>query len=772
MFRVKYTKANSSKKTISKGNQIVLVLNGSSIAKFKNCEFKLKQGDIFYMPDGLAYQVDVEAEYDALKIYLPAECDEMLKGWNDYFININFKENHKYVAKFLKEYQAMPNFDSIQYSTELIKMLKYQKTNINTTPIEDIRVIAVCDYIQQNFERRISLSEIANQIGMNSAYLTTLFKNEIGVPITKYINYIRLESALSEIYYTQYSFTRIAYSNGFADVRTLNAMIKERFNKSPSELREKIKTEVYNHNKYIIVDQYIETYYNYKAEDDSQVMLEINADINTEPTSKVHNNFNCFAIGRAFDILDSEVQSQIKVAANELKFDYCRFHNIFGDEMNCINSHNNVMEFNFVNAIKIFDFLLSHNIKPFVELGFFPSQICNQVEGPFTGYKINVGGEINCELWCELLAEFGRVLINRYGTSEISKWRFEVFNEPDLEAFWANPVADYIEVYKLTYNSLKQVNRSFKIGGFGVSNFSVTNKTVFELNKALFNEEIAIDFLSIHSYPFEVFEFVDYRKLLSNNGVDLIYSHDKLQWDIERAINYANQAKVAEIFITEWNTTVHHREPLNDDMYKASAIVKEFISIADKKISGICCWTLSDVVYELGLNAKEFHGGMGIITQHGIKKSGYQGFYLTNLIKGGIVKQSTNYLITKSSDSIYILIHNNANLKRDYGNTMGSDVCKQIDTKDIICNIKLTNLLADNYQVTTYTVCEDSNPKHVAQLLNINEYLLQAEVEYLKQTSKIKHDKKFIKIEETLEEQLLIENNQAVLIKVETLSKN
>jgi xylan 1,4-beta-xylosidase len=29
-----------------------------------------------------------------------------------------------------------------------------------------------------------------------------------------------------------------------------------------------------------------------------------------------------------------------------------------------------------------------------------------------------------------------RVLVERYGLSEVRKWFFEVWNEPNLEAFW------------------------------------------------------------------------------------------------------------------------------------------------------------------------------------------------------------------------------------------------------------------------------------------------------------------------------------------------
>lgn len=773
LFKIKYERMRDSKLTISRSNQIVLVLSGKGDVKFKELEIEVDEGTIFYIPKLISYQVKPASQLDYIKLCMPTSCDSQASKLNNYHIDINTNSNHKRIAKFLSYYQKSFSTNSEQMCSELLDSLEYTNLDYKVKQVSDNRISEICEYIEKNFTARISVTDISKNIGLTPAYLTTLFKNEVGISVVKYINNIRIEHAIVEIYYTDNSITKIAYKNGLADTRTLNAAIKRKFGKSPSSIRKDMRIDMYRDNKYILVDKYIDKYYQEQILDDANQVLNVELDLDKPSGQQVNNNFNFFAIGRAFDVLDAEVQSQIRVAANELQFDYCRFHNIFGDEMNCINLNSeSLYEFNFLNCIKVFDFLLSVNIKPFVELGFFPKQISNKQMKAFSGYRLNTGGEIDHQLWHKMIEKFAIVLINRYGTQEISKWRFEFFNEPDLKAFWPNSFDEYIELYNDTYKIMKSISGSFIVGGFGVSNFSRLNETAVKIATLIETGKVKIDFLSVHSYPFETLEFIDYRKLLLNTGIELVYANDKLEKDVNNIGHYIANNNIPEVFITEWNTTVHHREKLNDDLFKAAALTREYISVVDKKVNGICYWTLSDIVYELGLNPNEFHGGMGIMTNSGIKKSGYHSFSLTNRVKGKIIDKSSKHLITSYKGVYYILIHNNALLKRDYGNKMGSDTVKEIPTAKLDFKLDLKSEFDGKCVVEITSITEKNNPLRYAEALNIEEYISEEEKQLLKAISSLNSERRVV--DEIIDKHILnleIEKNEVYLVKLKFISE-
>ena len=72
------------------------------------------------------------------------------------------------------------------------------------------------EYIEENFCRNISVSEIAAQIGLNRSYLQTLFKSVTGKTVLEYINSLRIEKACFIMKNTDLPVIDIALDCGFA----------------------------------------------------------------------------------------------------------------------------------------------------------------------------------------------------------------------------------------------------------------------------------------------------------------------------------------------------------------------------------------------------------------------------------------------------------------------------------------------------------------------------------------------------------------------------
>jgi Glycosyl hydrolases family 39. len=49
----------------------------------------------------------------------------------------------------------------------------------------------------------------------------------------------------------------------------------------------------------------------------------------------------------------------------------------------------------------------------------------------------------------------------------VRRWAFEVWNEANLEVFWAGTKEEYLRLYETTARAVKQVDASLQVGGPG-----------------------------------------------------------------------------------------------------------------------------------------------------------------------------------------------------------------------------------------------------------------------------------------------------------------
>ncbi|HVI72596.1 MAG TPA: hypothetical protein VM656_14075, partial [Pyrinomonadaceae bacterium] len=152
--------------------------------------------------------------------------------------------------------------------------------------------------------------------------------------------------------------------------------------------------------------------------------------------------------------LRDDWQRDLKRAHDELGFRHVRFHGLLSDDVGIVAGEK---AHSFVNVDRIFDFLLSIGMRPFVELSFMPTALASGSKTVFH-YKANVTPPKNYKKWATLIEQLVGHLIERYGESEVSEWLFEVWNEPNLKAFWRGTQRDYFRLYRHTTEAIKKIS--------------------------------------------------------------------------------------------------------------------------------------------------------------------------------------------------------------------------------------------------------------------------------------------------------------------------
>ncbi|MDR1703781.1 MAG: AraC family transcriptional regulator [Clostridiales bacterium] len=100
----------------------------------------------------------------------------------------------------------------------------------------DPRVEIIKDYINEHYDTRLTLKELARIVDLNGVYLGTLFKKTEGVTINAYINKIRVTHAIDIILIEKANITEAAYRCGFSDAFYFCRVFKKQYGYPPSEI--------------------------------------------------------------------------------------------------------------------------------------------------------------------------------------------------------------------------------------------------------------------------------------------------------------------------------------------------------------------------------------------------------------------------------------------------------------------------------------------------------------------------------------------------------
>lgn len=105
------------------------------------------------------------------------------------------------------------------------------------------RIRGVVEYISGHYGEHLSLQELARIASMNSAYLSTYFREVMNVTIVDYIESVRLEQACIRLRTTTGLITDIALSCGYNNISYFNKVFRQKMNMTPGEYRKGSKIQ-------------------------------------------------------------------------------------------------------------------------------------------------------------------------------------------------------------------------------------------------------------------------------------------------------------------------------------------------------------------------------------------------------------------------------------------------------------------------------------------------------------------------------------------------
>jgi xylan 1,4-beta-xylosidase len=413
--------------------------------------------------------------------------------------------------------------------------------------------------------------------------------------------------------------------------------------------------------------------------------------------------------------IGAQREQRATAAHRELGFRHVRFHGLLNDDMGTLITHNDKFLYSFFNTDRIWDFLLSIGMRPFVEFGFMPETLAFGSDVVFH-FRGNITPPSDYDEWATLIRKLVGHWVNRYGLEEVSKWFFEVWNEPNLRAFWTGTQEDYFKLYAQTARAIKTVDSSLLVGGPATA----MNAWVEELLDYCEKNDLPADFISTHIYPTDPlgFEGADTEEQLAKSPRNLMRDQAKLTRE---------RARGRPVYYTEWNISSNPRDHYHDEPF-AAAYATKIVMERDEFVDGYSFWTFTDIFEENYFPSVPFHGGFGLLNIYGVPKPIYRAFQLlhqlgTEKLPVEGTHETVDAWVIRKHRSLTVLFTNHAQPRHE------------ITTQ--LVKVRLTNALEPRAAYIERVDQDHANAQPLCQIMSAPEYLSPLQVEQLEAASRL-----------------------------------
>ena len=203
---------------------------------------------------------------------------------------------------------------------------------------------------------------------------------------------------------------------------------------------------------------------------------------------------------------------------------------------------------------RIFDTYVERKMKPLVQIGFMPKALSTKPEP----YQHNWAAGVQYSRiytgwaypptdyakWGELVYQWVRHTIQRYGVNEVKTWYWEVWNEPDI-GYWQGTPEEFQKLYDFAADGVKRALPEARIGGPEVTgpNSARTQQMLKDFiehclrgtNNATGQRGAPLDFVTFHAKGAPRFVDGHVRMGISNqlraisNGFQIVASYPELR---------------------------------------------------------------------------------------------------------------------------------------------------------------------------------------------------------------------------------------------------
>ncbi len=197
--------------------------------------------DIIIM-DIMITEIDGLTAIEEIRKFLPNACIAILSACS------NFSYAQKSISLNVFEYLLKPvkprdfrklllrMLDQVAECKDQIEEVSSDK-NISPSECQQYFIEKAIKYIKDHFKEKLTLKKVASVVYMNPKYFSQVFKKEIGVSFSEYVNTLKIQHACRLLETTDFPAYRISMECGFSDPSYFSRVFSNQMNMTPQTYR-------------------------------------------------------------------------------------------------------------------------------------------------------------------------------------------------------------------------------------------------------------------------------------------------------------------------------------------------------------------------------------------------------------------------------------------------------------------------------------------------------------------------------------------------------
>lgn len=237
------TEKAQSEPHVAESNVINIVVSGSGRLVCNGKVYRVSEGMMFFILREDRFSIDSEGELEYFYISFHG------RRANEYFERLGIDENNRLfngfeeLIPFWKDAMELSEDGNIDMLTEAV--LLYSMARLQPQRREKGDVISkIITMTHEIFtEHTASLSVIAEELGYDAKYLSSVFKKKKGIGYSEYLRDLRIKRAVFLMENGVVSVKNVALLSGFHDAQYFSKVFVKLMGISPSEYIERISVD-------------------------------------------------------------------------------------------------------------------------------------------------------------------------------------------------------------------------------------------------------------------------------------------------------------------------------------------------------------------------------------------------------------------------------------------------------------------------------------------------------------------------------------------------
>ena len=236
--------------------EFVYMIDGELNAKIGGKEVRINSGDFYFCNSEEIHITSAPDEKKTVKYVVVLLSYDYLRSFHKTIDRYQFRigdKNKAEICDLLKRVVSIKESDEqyadISLNIVLLEIYRYLLKNCTlkkesklptNVPENFIYAKKAIEYVEKNYKNDISMKSVADLVGLSPTYFSKYFKNVADVSFIRYLNLVRLEHALNDMFYDNQIVTNAAMNNGFANVKSFIELCKKIYGHTPTEYKKRI----------------------------------------------------------------------------------------------------------------------------------------------------------------------------------------------------------------------------------------------------------------------------------------------------------------------------------------------------------------------------------------------------------------------------------------------------------------------------------------------------------------------------------------------------